>query len=345
MIEDARGNLLEADVEALVNTVNCVGYMGKGIALQFKQAFPENFKFYERACEREEVQPGQMLVFETGSMRNPRYIINFPTKRHWKGKSRYEDIESGLISLVKDVEHLGITTIAVPPLGCGNGGLDWSRVRPMIVEAFKLVPDVEVLLFAPAGAPALVDRVIRTERPKLTAARVLFIKLIEQYVPYGYPLTLLEIHKLAYFLQEGGENLKLNYEQGTYGPYAPNLNKVLEKLEGHFITGYDGSLKPENEVQLREGAVQEADAFARAEPIDTQRISRVAELIAGFESPYGMELLSSVHWVTTHVEPAAKDSETVIERIAAWNERKRKVLQARHIRVAWDRLVSEKWLP
>ncbi len=135
MIEEARGNLLEADVEAVVNTVNCVGYMGKGIALQFKQAFPENFKAYQRACKADQVQPGRMFVFETGMMVNPKYIINFPTKRHWRGKSRIDDIEAGLLALAKEVQRLAIRSIAIPPLGCGNGGLDWSEVRPRIEQA------------------------------------------------------------------------------------------------------------------------------------------------------------------------------------------------------------------
>lgn len=142
-----------ADAEALVNTVNCVGYMGKGVALQFKKAFPGNFAAYQKACRAQQVQPGRMFVFETGSMLNPRYIINFPTKRHWRGKSRYADIEAGLCALVSEVRNLAIRSIALPPLGCGLGGLDWKRVRPMIEAAFAGAPDVRVMLFAPAGAP------------------------------------------------------------------------------------------------------------------------------------------------------------------------------------------------
>ena len=153
MVQIARGDLLTADAEALINTVNCVGYMGKGIALQFKKAFPENFAEYQKACRAGRVQPGRMFVFQTGLMLNPRYIINLPTKRHWREKSRYEDIEAGLRSLVLEVKKHGIQSIAVPPLGCGLGGLDWKRVRPMIEAAFAGVPNVRVMLFEPAGAP------------------------------------------------------------------------------------------------------------------------------------------------------------------------------------------------
>ncbi len=153
MIELGKGNLLKADVEALVNTVNCVGVMGKGIALQFKQAYPENFKAYEKACRAGEVRPGKMFIVPTNIMQNPKFIVNFPTKRHWKGNSKIEDIKSGLTALIQDVQDLGITSIAIPPLGCGLGGLRWSEVKPLIEEAFSSVPSVKVLMYEPAGAP------------------------------------------------------------------------------------------------------------------------------------------------------------------------------------------------
>lgn len=200
MIEPAQGNLLEADTEALVNTVNCVGQMGFGLALQFKQAFPANYKVYADACQRGEVVPGRMFIHDHGGIVNPRYIINFPTKRHWRGQSRLEDVADGLKALVEDVRRLGIRSIALPPLGCGLGGLDWRVVRPMIEQAFAALPDVRVLLFAPTGTPEAKAMPIRTERPKLTQARALFLKLMGDYRPLDGGLTLLEIQKLAYFL-------------------------------------------------------------------------------------------------------------------------------------------------
>jgi O-acetyl-ADP-ribose deacetylase (regulator of RNase III) len=137
MIELKTGNLLSENAEALVNTVNCVGIMGKGIALQFKRAYPENFRQYEKACKAGVVQPGHMFIFPTSNLSNPKYIINFPTKRHWRNKSKIEDIQSGLITLVEQVKLLGITSIAIPPLGCGNGGLNWADVKPLIESAFS----------------------------------------------------------------------------------------------------------------------------------------------------------------------------------------------------------------
>ncbi len=344
MIEHAEGNLLLADAEALVNTVNCIGYMGKGIALQFKQAFPENFTDYQKACRATEVQPGRMHIHATGAMVNPSYIINFPTKRHWRGKSRMEDIDLGLRALVSDIQRLGIRSIAIPPLGCGNGGLDWSLVRPKIEEAFAELPDVRVLLYAPTGAPDARTMPVRTQRPRMTPARALFIKLMDIYAAHHYRRTLLEVQKLAYFLQEEGEPLQLRFEKGRYGPYAHVLNKVLERIEGHYTRGFGDTHKPDTELELLPGAVSEADAFLADHPDSLKRLERVSDLIAGFETPYGMELLASVHWVAMHDDPPARSEQDAERAVRNWNERKRRVFQANHLQVAWQRLENNGWL-
>jgi len=344
MVGITRGNLLTADAEALVNSVNCVGYMGKGVALQFKKAFPENFAEYQKACRAGRVQPGRMFGFQTGSMLNPQYIINFPTKRHWREKSRYEDIEAGLRALVSEVKQLRIRSIAVPPLGCGLGGLDWKRVRPMIEAAFAGVPDVRVMLFEPAGAPDAKAMPVRTQRPRMTVARALFIRLMAQYAELAYRQTLLEIQKLAYFLQEAGEPLRLKYEAGFYGPYAPNLNKVLEVLEGHFIRGYGNSQQPDVEIELLPGAPGAAEQFLRGRPDLQERLDRVSRVISGFETPYGMELLASVHWVATHADALAVDANSAVQLVTMWNDRKRQNFKPAHIRVAWERLVEQGWV-
>ncbi len=344
MIKVREGNLLEANTEALVNTVNCVGYMGKGIALQFKRAFPENFKAYERACRAGEVEPGKMLVFETGSMVNPRYILNFPTKQHWRARSDLADIRSGLVDLVETVRRLGIRSLAVPPLGCGLGGLDWRDVRPLIESAFADLPAVDVALFAPAGAPDPRTMPVGTKRPDLTVPRALFIRLMDLYGVMAYRLTLLEMQKLAYFLQESGEPLRLRYEEGPYGPYAHNLNKVLEVLGGHFTRGYGDTQRPDVEIELLPGAAREAEGLLAGREDSSRRLERVAEVIDGFETPYGMELLSSVHWVAAHGSVPAKGAEGAVAAVHDWNDRKRAMFRPAHIRVAWERLRDRGWL-
>lgn len=342
MIEIANGNLLEANAEALVNTVNCVGFMGKGIALQFKQAFPDNFKAYERACRAKKVQPGALFIFDRDSMINPWYIINFPTTRHWKGKSRLEDIQTGLEALVREIKRLDIHSIAIPPLGCGLGGLDWGIVHPLIESAFKEIPDVQVFLYAPVGTPDAKTMPVRTTPPEMTTARSLLIKLMEQYLELAYRLTLLEIQKLAYFLQEAGEPLKLKFEAGKYDPYAENLNKVLERLEGHFIRGYGDSQKPDQDIELLPGALEAATDFLRDKEESKKRLNQVTALIEGFETPYGMELLSSAQWVAKHQNVSTEDR--AIQSIHSWNERKRRLFREDHIRIDWRQLVTNHWI-
>jgi O-acetyl-ADP-ribose deacetylase (regulator of RNase III) len=344
MIELRRGDILDADTEALVNTVNCVGIMGRGIALQFRKAFPENYRIYQNACNRGEVRPGRMLVFQTGRLTNPQYVINFPTKRHWKGKSRVEDIKAGLKALVEEVRSRKIRSIAVPPLGCGLGGLEWNEVHPLIQSAFQDLPHVKVLLFEPKGAPAATDMVKERRRPKMTVGRAALVALTRRYLAAAMDPTvsLLEIHKLMYFMQEAGEPLRLKFVKAIYGPYATNLRHVLSYVEGHLITGYgDAEDAPDKQIELLPEAAERAEQFLQAHAKTLTRFDRVVNLIEGFETPFGMELLSTVHWVATR--ETAHSAEEVIQQTYAWNERKQ-MFNANHIRIAWDVLRRKDWL-
>lgn len=344
MIEFTSGDIIKCGADALVNTVNCVGVMGRGIALQFKNAFPENFKAYEAACKREAVQPGRMFVFETGQLTPPRFIINFPTKRHWRGKSRIEDIDAGLVDLARVIRDKGIRCIAIPPLGSGLGGLDWNDVRPRIERALGQLEDVHVLVFEPNGAPTTDKMAHVREVPTMTAGRAALVELIHRYLgglldPF---VTLLEVHKLMYFMQEAGEPLRLKYVKAPYGPYAENLRHVLRAVEGHLIAGYaDGGDAPDKPLTLVPGAIQEASAFLDQHADSRQRFERVTRLIEGFESPYGLELLSTAHWAMTREGVCQLDE--VAKRIHAWNPRKRQ-FTLRQIAIAADRLASHGWV-
>lgn len=344
MIKLVQGDILNADVEAQVNTVNCVGVMGRGIALQFRKAYPANFKAYEAACKAGEVEPGRMFVFETGELTNPRYIINFPTKRHWRGKSRMEDIEAGLDALVAEIEARGIRSIAIPPLGAGLGGLSWPKVRGLIEGAMAALPDVEVLLFEPKGAPAAKTMARGAERPNMTAGRAALVGLMNRYLaglmdPF---VSLLEIQKLMYFMQEAGENLNLRFTKHHYGPYSENLRHVLNLIEGHFVSGYaEGGDKPDKQLELIPAAAAEAESFLAAHSSTKQRFDRVAGLVEGFETPFGMELLASVHWVASREGAGAADE--IVERIHGWNDRKKRFTPDQ-IRIALDVLTGKGWL-
>ncbi len=345
MIQYRIGDILECEADALVNTVNCVGVMGRGIALQFKKAFPENFKAYRQACEREEVRIGEMFVFETGRLVQPRYVVNFPTKRHWRSKSRLEDIEAGLEALVTVIRERGIRTIAIPPLGSGLGGLPWSDVKRRIEAALGQLEDVQVFVYEPRGAPEAEAMTRTDEVPTMTPGRAALVALMHRYLaglldPF---VTLLEVHKLMYFAQEAGEPLRLRFKKAPYGPYAENLRHVLHAIEGHMTVGYaDGGDRPNKEIRLKPGAHEEAARFLASDEhrATRERLDRVAHLIEGFESPFGLELLSSVHWLLRH---EAVPPERLVEAVHAWNERKR-VFTPRQIGIAASRLQEQRWL-
>ena len=344
MIELKQGDILKADVEVLVNTVNCVGVMGRGIALQFRKAFPENFKAYKAVCERGELRPGKLFIYEQAQLTNPCYIINFPTKDHWKGKSRLEYIDAGLEALVQEVQHLGIRSIAIPPLGCGQGGLKWSDVRPRIEHAFSTLTHVQVFLYEPQGAPHASHMVKTVHAPRMTVGRAALLGLMHRYLealmdPF---VSLLEIHKLMYFMQEAGEPLKLRYVAAPYGPYADNLRHVLRQIDGYFVSGYaDTGDAPNKELSLVPGSIEDADKFLLDHPATRARFGRVAELVEGFETPFGLELLSTVHWVCTRDRPT--NAAEVVSKVYSWNDRKRQ-FSPRQILLARDMLARKSWI-
>jgi len=349
MIELANGNLMRAPVEALVNTVNTVGVMGRGIALQFKQAYPAMFRAYEAACNAGDVKLGKMHVFDRGGLAgDPRWIINFPTKGHWRAASQIKDIDAGLQDLATTIKRLGIHSIAIPPLGCGNGGLDWSEVHPRIEAALAGLPELRILLYPPNGAPEAESMPNRTGRPIMTTGRAALILLIDRYLkglldPF---VSLLEIHKLMYFLQEAGQPLQLKYEAKPFGPYAPNLRQVLIRLETHYTQGYgDGKDKPSTPIHLLPGAVEEATAFLREDTEALARMDRVAALIEGFEDPFGLELLSTMHWVTRENLESRINADAAVSAVQAWSPRKKMQLKREHLLRAWERLQQQGWIP
>ena len=343
MITIKTGDILREQTDALINTVNCVGVMGRGIALQFKKHFPNNFKDYKLACDRNEVRPGKIFIHETGEL-YPRYIFNFPTKRHWRGESKIEDIEAGMISLTNEIRHLKISSIAIPPLGSGLGGLEWNDVLPIIKKHLSTVTDVDVTIFEPSSISDQKAPPQNIKAPQLTSGRAALISLIDRYLSacLDPEITLLELQKLMYFLQVSGEALRLRYEQADYGPYAPNLSHVLHRLEGHYVSGYgDGRDKPDKKLMLIAGALEEADAMLKKHPETSSNLNKVASLVEGFETPYGLELLATSHWLIKNKKP-----ETVKELFhlfSEWNERKSKFTEAQ-IDKAYRILIEKGWV-
>jgi len=324
MITFTEGNLLKAEAEALVNTVNTFGVMGKGIALMFKEAFPENFRAYAAACKKHEVEVGRVFATERQDLvGGPKWIINFPTKKHWRNPSKIEWIKEGLEDLVRFIHEHKIKSVALPPLGSGNGGLDWKEVRPAIEAALGNLQDVDVVVYEPTARYQNVAKPTGVE--KLTAARALVAELVRRYSVLGFECTMLEIYKLTYLLQRrivsGGQEspLKLAFQADKFGPYAPALGHLLNSLDGSYLhcekRVADASVL--DTIWFENSKKDAVAAFLRSEAKSfTKALDETTDLIDGFEYPLGMELLATVDWLLHHdaVKPTVEDIRKALEK-------------------------------
>ncbi|MCW3115873.1 MAG: O-acetyl-ADP-ribose deacetylase [Segetibacter sp.] len=343
MIQLTKGNLLQADVEALVNTVNNVGVMGKGIALQFKEKFDENYKLYKKAAEEKKIKTGEVFIVATNRIDKIKWIINFPTKKHWRNPSKLEYIETGLNDLVKKIEELNIKSIAMPPLGCGNGGLEWNVVKEIIEEKFKGLPNVNVVLYEPSNIAY--DEVSEKSKvkPRLTPTRALILYLMKSYAQFDYSLTVLETQKLVYFLSRLGEGelTKIQFQKHHYGPYAAILNHVLYDIDGFYISGMKyKDVKTFDYLEVLDKNYCEVEAYIKTHSTNTQRerIEILLALIEGFETPLSMELLSTVDFVINNEVADKECLPAIVEKVQSWNERKRQLMSEEFITLAFNRL-------
>jgi hypothetical protein len=297
----------------------------------------------ELAVQVGEVQPGSVFVYRTHRL-VPRFILNFPTKRHWRANARLDDLEAGLVDLVKVIRELEITSVAVPPLGCGNGRLDWAtQVLPRLGEAFAALPNVRIILYPPAGARAPEQMPVATAPPPMTPGWAALLTLIDRYLPSGDTATIMEIEKLAYLLQSAGQPLGLNFKPARYGPYDYRLHHQLQQAEGHFLRGYGDRTSP-GELHPIPNALAAAQQTLQDHSDAAARVERVAALIEGFEGPWAIELLATLHWLGAHDPNVRRDPNTATEQTAAWNDRKRDLLQPHHARVTWQQLHDHNWL-
>jgi O-acetyl-ADP-ribose deacetylase (regulator of RNase III) len=352
MIRLAEGNLLDSKVDALVNTVNTVGVMGKGIALMFRERFSENYRVYAAACRRNEVQIGRMFVTERAALDPPRWIVNFPTKQHWRGNTKLEWIELGLHDLRRVIRELGIRSIALPPLGCGNGGLDWSAVRPLIERELRDLSEVDVIVFQPTGRYQNVVKPTGVEQ--LTVARALVVELVRRYWILGIECSLLEIQKLAWFLEQeiAGTGLKnplnLQFQADRYGPYADRLRHLLNALDGSYLHASVrlADAKPTDTIAFDDSKKARVEAYLKSEAREyLPALQRTADLIDGFESPLGVELLATVDWLLRRekIGPRLEDIKTALADWAGGQDagaRKLRLFDDRLIELAIERLTA-----
>jgi O-acetyl-ADP-ribose deacetylase (regulator of RNase III) len=353
MMRFTQGNLLDARVDAMVNTVNTVGVMGKGIALMFKERFPENYKAYAAACKAEAVRVGEMFVTASVELEGPRWIINFPTKQQWYQPTRLEWVRSGLVALKTVIREKQIKSIALPPLGCGNGGLDWAVVRPIIESALAELQDVEVVVYEPTAKYQNVAKKQGVE--KLTPARALIAEMIRRYWVLGMECTILEAQKLAWFLERSIKRLgledpmDLRFEANRYGPYANRLDHLLNGLDGSYLhcDKRISDADPFDTIWFEDSKREKLDLYLKTTEakIYLPAIEVTDELIDGFQSPLGMEALATVDWLISR-EKAEPTLPGIRQGIRNWPagedhaQRKERLFNDRLLELALERLLK-----
>lgn len=340
------GDMFNCKAEAIVNTVNCVGVMGKGVALEFKKRWPANFKEYKRMCDKGLIQPGKMMVFKNYDLLSPsetlvphKYLVNFPTKIHWRSKSKIEHVEMGLDDLKIKLGKLDISSICIPPLGCGNGGLDWEDVKPLILEKLESESFTRnIFIYEPKA---------KKSRPEfsefnvhMNASRAILIKTLGEFEEFffeGY--SNLSLQKIVYFLEQYGVDYNVKFEKNIYGPYSSSLARALVRLKEVGVLHGASS--------LTETVYVNSSAFAAASEFISDTMQSKADeivrslslLIDGFESPYGLELLSSVHFIAKNDNN--RNFEDVFSSFSMWSERKNRMFPRDAVKVAYDRLSTD----
>ena len=323
MIIYKTGNLLESKAEALVNTVNTVGVMGKGIALQFKQEFANNYKIYAKACKEKTFDIGQLLVTQEESLLyNLKTIINFPTKTDWRKPSEYSYIEKGLAELVKVIKERNIKSIAIPPLGAGNGGLNWSKVKSLLEEYLSEV-DCDIYIYEPN---AIIQEALKKERVKLTPARAMLLSVLFNVVKSGEFVSEFTAEKIAYFLQRFGAQqvFKLEFKPNFYGPYSGKVKHVLYYLNGSYISGYSSKdKKPFDQLGIMLDAEKEVNEFLDTKENEANKIivAKTKSFLSGYYAAFGLELLSTIDFIMT--DKHTNDVEVITTHLNNWSDRKK----------------------
>lgn len=340
MINYTTGDLLSSSAHALVNTVNTVGIMGKGIALQFKTYFPENFRIYQRACKDGTLKIGKLLVVHDANITmGERTIINFPTKQHWRNPSQYYYIEEGLKALRETIINEKIHDIAIPPLGCGNGGLDWTTVREMIETHLSDLANVNIMVFEPNRDYTNTLRHKKSEA-KLTDARAMLLYSLFYYEMFDERTNLVVANKLSYFYQLCGEPAfaKLRFTPSHYGPYTPAVAHMLHAVNGKYLHGLEQmDTKPFDLLDLDYAYRQEISNYIHnLSHQSINNIKKVIKLTEGFESTLALEILATVAYII-HENPAITLSDT-IEAVRKWSPRKARLFSEQYIEIAYSQI-------
>ncbi len=321
MIRYITGNILDSEAQALVNTVNTMGIMGKGIALQFKKAYPNNYKSYERACKNEGVEVGKMFVtLDRNTTSDEKTIINFPTKKNWRRPSEYKYIEDGLDNLIEVINARKIKSIAMPPLGAGNGGLSWENVKKLIEHKLGHL-DIDIYVYEPT---LQIQEHLMKERVKLTDARALLLYVLYDLVKNAEYVSEFSSEKVCYFLQKFGAKkyLKLDFEPNFYGPYSGKVRFILNAINGSYVMGYsDMTKKPFEPLTLIPDTYETVKKHIESNIKLLEIANKTIVFLTGFYSDFALELLSSIDYIST--KENSFDKQIISEGLEKWSDRKR----------------------
>ncbi|MFK7947876.1 MAG: macro domain-containing protein [Saprospiraceae bacterium] len=337
MIQYITGNIFESEAEALVNTVNTVGVMGKGLALQFKKAYPSNYKAYHKACKNKEIEIGKLFIYKDSNLiSGEKTIINFPTKKNWRKPSEYIYIEDGLKDLVTIIEENNIKSIAIPPLGAGNGGLNWEKVKQIIEENLKSL-NVDVFIYEPNFQ---IREKLKKERVKLTNARALLLYLLFDLIRNGEYVSEFSSEKICYFLQKFGAEkyFKLEFTPNFYGPYSGKVRYVLNALNGSYLMGYsDMNKKPFDPLTLISDSYDNISIYIEEKKELLEIATQTKKFLNGFYSDFSLELLSTIDFIIE--DKKTFDKSLITKELASWNKRKRSMFSdERYIDIALNHL-------
>lgn len=354
MVRVLTGDLFSSDAQTWVNTVNCVGVMGKGIALGFKQRFPDMYRDYVARCQRGEVRLGQPYLFRR--LVKP-WVLNFPTKAHWRSVSKLADIERGLSYLAAHVHEWEVESLAVPPLGCGNGQLDWRMVGPVLYRRLGEL-GIPVELYAPHGTPSeqlqlkflsgeaadLAKIRSRATGNEITPGALALVDLLARVERerYRWAVGRTVFQKMAYFATERGIPTELVFEKSSYGPYA----KELKKLTAMLIN--NGLIEEEpvgRQIEVRVGPAYRSarETFAADLQAWDDTLEMLADLFLRMRGRQP-EIAAAVHYAAHHLVEEGGNERDVLEAVLSWKQRREPPLPKDQIALAVRHLNLLGWI-
>ena len=354
MVRILVGDLFASKAQTLVNTVNCVGVMGKGVALEFKKRFPEMFEDYVKRCRAGLVKLGEPYLYR--NLVGP-WILNFPTKHHWRSVSSLSSIVQGLRYLVAHYKEWGITSLAVPPLGCGHGQLEWRVVGPTLYRYLNSM-DIPVELYAPYGTPGeqlavdFLSGATRSEdsappeKQRLTPALVALVEILARIErePYHWPVGRTMFQKIAYFATMSGLPTGLSYRRASYGPFSDDVKQLITRLVNNGLV-FEESVGQKLVIKPGRTYKDAISAFHESLEQWNGTLDKIVDLFLRLNTREA-EIAATVHFTANQLicERQRATEQDVLDEVRRWKQRRRPPLEDEEVAVAIRSLNAMKWI-